>query len=376
MRPAVRCMSAASNQATFEVARPFKAHKLTPPDATLTTTKEEMLGFLKIMNYYRRFETSCDNLYTQRLIRGFLHLYDGQEAIIVGMQHSLKNTDSVITAYRDHDYQLARGDSGENVFAELMGKATGCAKGKGGSMHMYMRKNNFFGGNGIVGAQVPVGAGLAFAHKYKKDGGVAVAAYGDGAANQGQIFEVANMAALWKLPVIFLCENNEYGMGTSVKRAASNTSFYTRLDAVPGLWFDGFDVLASKKAFAFAADWCRSGKGPICLEAQTYRYHGHSMSDPGVSYRRKEEIDNVRANYDCIELAKKRMISKGWLTEAEFKAMDKEHKAQVNEEIEKAKAAPEPELKELISDIFFQETPSYIRMPDHAKTIIDGKLIV
>jgi len=216
---------------------------------------------------------------------------------------------------------------------------------------------------------VPVGAGIALAHKYKKDGGVCVAKYGDGAANQGQIFEAANMAALWKLPVIFVCENNEYGMGTAIKRAAASTAFYTRGDYVPGIWLDGMDVLACKKGFAFALEWCRSGKGPIFLEANTYRYHGHSMSDPGVSYRAKAEIDEVRATRDCIENVKGRILKAGWASEADFKIMEKDAKKAIDSDVEFAKQSPFPPLNELWADIYTDAPPPFIRAVEYPASI-------
>ena len=351
-----------SNTATFKVGRDFKGHKLDNlPANTVTTTKDEMLKFYREMVLYRRLEIVSDTLYKERLIRGFCHLYDGQEAIVTGMEAGLRRTDSVITAYRDHCHQISRGDSLESMFAELLGRASGCSRGKGGSMHMYHKEGGFYGGNGIVGAQVPLGAGLAFAHKFRGDGGVAVAAYGDGAANQGQVFEAANMAAMWKLPLIFLCENNNYAMGTSTARHAASADFYTRGDYVPGIWIDGMDVLACKAGFQFAIDHCRSGKGPIFVEASTYRYHGHSMSDPGLSYRSRDEVASMRAQRDCIDNCKNRILEAGFATAADLKAIDKEVKGQVDVAVEKAKASPQPVVGELFEHIYHGEPPKTVR---------------
>lgn len=362
---ASRCFSTAKDGVTFTFSRPFKGHNIEPPPSTGVSTKAEMLKFYREMAYFRRFEIVCDTLYKDRMIRGFCHLYDGQEAILVGMEAVIKKSDSVITSYRDHCHQISRGDTGGRVMAELLGKETGCSRGKGGSMHMYFPQNNFYGGNGIVGAQVPLGAGLAFAHKYNKDGGIAVAAYGDGAANQGQIFEAANMAALWKLPIIFLCENNEYGMGTATHRGSASNKFYTRGDYVPGLWADGMDVIASRTAFEYAVNHCRSGKGPIFLEMSTYRYHGHSMSDPGISYRSRDEVDTVRRERDCIDLVKRRLLENDWVTPAELKSIDKEIRVQVDAEVEFAKKSKELPVEQMFEDIYIEGPPKFVRGVEH-----------
>lgn len=358
----------------MELSRPFKGHKLDPPPAVAYTSKEELLALYRVMSYYRRFEIVADTMYKQRLIRGFCHLYDGQEAIVTGMESALQRGDSVITAYRAHCHQLSRGDSGESAMAELMGKEPGCSRGKGGSMHMYHEPGRFYGGNGIVGAQVPLGAGLAFAHKYRKDGGVAVAAMGDGAANQGQVYEAANMAALWKLPMIFLIENNEYGMGTASKRASASTEFYTRGDYIPGLWIDGMDALACKAGFQFARDWCASGKGPIFVEAQTYRYHGHSMSDPGISYRSREEVSSVREGRDCIDKIKSQLMSLGGVDAATIKAIDKEVRVAVDQTVEFAKNAKELDEFEMFTDVYRGMPPPFIRTVDHRKSVRGDKI--
>jgi pyruvate dehydrogenase E1 component alpha subunit len=365
-----KCTRGFANTAEWTASRPYKGYLITPPDSKVETTKEELLGFYTTLTLYRRVEIASDDLYKNRKIRGFCHLYDGQEAIVVGMEAAIKKTDSVITAYRDHCHQLGRGDTVESVMSELMWRSTGCSKGKGGSMHFYY--DNFYGGNGIVGAQIPVGAGLAFAHKYKGDGGVTVAAYGDGAANQGQVYEAANMAGLWKLPLILVCENNHYGMGTSTKRAASVAEFYTKGASlgIPGLWIDGMDVLTVRKGFAFAAEYCRSGKGPIFLELSTYRYHGHSMSDPGVSYRPREEVDSVRKERDPVLLVRSRILEKGWATEKELKAIDLAARAKVEKAVEFAEKSPLPAAEELYTEVYKGTPPPYIRATDPTKSVI------
>ena len=260
---------------------------------TATVTKDELWAYFNEMATTRRLEILSDQLYKKREIRGFCHLYDGQEAISTGMEAGMTRQDCLITAYRCHAQALARGDTTYKILAEMMARKTGSSLGKGGSMHYYSSKNNFYGGNGIVGAQVPVGTGLAFALKYSKKPNFAVAMYGDGAANQGQLFEASNIAGLWKLPMIYLCENNTYGMGTSQDRAAHNTNFYMRGDRIPGLKIEAQNVLMVRETIKWAGKFVQQN-GPLFIEASTYRYHGHSMSDPGISYRDKSEVAEVR----------------------------------------------------------------------------------
>jgi len=334
----------------------FDLKKNQGPPAKTTTTKDELIAYFKELQYYRRLEIVCDTLYKQRLIRGFCHLYDGQEAITVGMEAGLIPGDSIITAYRDHTVAIGRGDTGERVFAELMGKDAGSSRGKGGSMHLYGPANEYYGGNGIVGAQVPVGTGVAFAHKYRGNGNVCFAMYGDGAANQGQVYEAANMAALWKLPILFTCENNNYAMGTSTERGTSNTKFYTKGSSlsIPGIYIDAQDVFAVREGVKWAANYAREN-GPLFVELNTYRYHGHSMSDPGISYRERSEVEEVRKTRDCILKVKERLMELEWATAAEIKAMEKEIRTRVDAEAEFGKNAPFPEEKELYTDIYVKD---------------------
>ena len=299
----------------------------------------------------RRFEEKAGQLYGMGHIGGFCHLYIGLEAVVVGMQSMAEEGDSVVSSYRDHGHMLACGMESRGVMAELTGRKNGYSRGKGGSMHMFSREKNFYGGHGIVAAQVPIGAGLAFAHKYKGDGGVNMAYLGDGAANQGQVYETFNMSALWKLPVIFVIENNQYGMGTSVSRAAAGLDLADRGKAygIPGLQVDGLDVLAVRAAAREALDYCRSGKGPYILEMKTYRYRGHSMSDP-AKYRTRDEVDAMRKQHDSIEQLRDLLLREG-VDEAVLKQIDQKVKAVVADAADFALASPEPESDELFTDI-------------------------
>jgi len=339
-----------STEATFET-KPFKLHRLdSGPSTTVTVTRDEAITMYTHMQVIRRMETAASSLYKEKAIRGFCHLYSGQEAVAVGMKASLKDVDSLITAYRAHGWTYMMGGTPFSVLAELLGRKSGSARGKGGSMHMYGK--NFYGGNGIVGAQVPLGAGLALAHKYKGDGGLNVALYGDGAANQGQVFEAYNMAKLWSLPSLFVCENNGYGMGTSSDRAAASIQYYSRGDYIPGIWADGMDVLAMREVTKFARKYCTEGNGPLVLEAATYRYHGHSMSDPGTSYRTRDEIQEVRQSRDPITQFKDKIIDANLATADELKEIDLKARADIDKAVKEAKADPEISMEELAADIY------------------------
>jgi len=348
---------------------PFVTHKCDGPKAEVSTSKGELIKFFKEMSLMRRMEVTADNLYKQRQIRGFLHLYNGQEAIISGYESVLTKKDHVITAYRDHGTFLGRGGSVFEVFSELLGKRAGCSGGKGGSMHMYKKDANYHGGNGIVGAQVPVGAGLALAEKYLGTKNVVLALYGDGAANQGQIFEAYNMASLWKLPCLFACENNKYGMGTSAERAAASTKYYTRGDYIPGLKIDAMNVLSVKAGVQWAADWARSGNGPLVLEFETYRYMGHSMSDPGLTYRTKEEVSSIRAERDPIEKVKYYLLENNLASEEDLSTIEKNIKNEVEEAVKAAKEAPYPPLSDLTNDIYTSK-PYYVRAVELPNSVV------
>ena len=335
------------------VSEPLAPNRERPEEPKrYTASPEELLAFYREMLLIRRFEERAGQMYGMGLIGGFCHLYIGQEAVVTGMQSALKATDSVITGYRDHGHMIAAGIEPKVVMAELTGRQAGISKGKGGSMHMFSVEHGFYGGHGIVAAQVPLGTGLGFAHKYKEDGGLAVTYFGDGASNQGQVYESFNMAELWKLPVIYVIENNQYAMGTSVNRSSSEDQLFRRGESfrVPGLQVDGMDVLAVRGAADVAVDWVRSGKGPILLEMKTYRYRGHSMSDP-AKYRSREEVQAMREKSDPIEQAKRELLAMGATDENKLKDLEKEVRAIIAEAADFAESAPEPDAKELYTDV-------------------------
>ncbi|MFL1874011.1 pyruvate dehydrogenase (acetyl-transferring) E1 component subunit alpha [Hansschlegelia beijingensis] len=321
-------------------------------DAAMTFSKDEELHAHREMLLIRRFEEKAGQLYGMGLIGGFCHLYIGQEAVVIGMQMALTPGDQVITGYRDHGHMLACEMDPKGVMAELTGRRSGYSKGKGGSMHMFSVEKHFYGGHGIVGAQVSLGTGLAFANKYRKNGKVTLAYFGDGATNQGQVYESFNMAKLWKLPIVYVIENNKYGMGTSVERASSTTNLSHRGASfdIPGEQVDGMDVRAVKAAGERAVKYAREGNGPYILEMITYRYRGHSMSDP-AKYRSKEEVQKMRETHDPIEQIRKRLIEEGHATEDDLKAVDKEVRDIVNAAAEFASSDPEPDPSELWTDV-------------------------
>jgi pyruvate dehydrogenase E1 component alpha subunit len=316
-------------------------------------SKDQDLEAFRQMLLIRRFEEKAGQMYGMGLIGGFCHLYIGQEAVVVGMQLTLKTGDQVITGYRDHGHMLACGMDPKGVMAELTGRRGGYSKGKGGSMHMFSVEKHFYGGHGIVGAQVPLGTGLAFANRYRGNDSVCLTYFGDGAANQGQVYESFNMAKLWKLPVIYVIENNRYAMGTSIDRSSAQTDFSRRGASfdIPGEQVDGMDVRAVKAAGEIAVEQCRDGKGPFILEMLTYRYRGHSMSDP-AKYRTKEEVDKVRTEHDPIDMVRARLIEKKWANEDTLKKIDAEVRRIVNEASEFATQDPEPDPSELYSDVY------------------------
>jgi len=371
---------AMSTSHSFDIAGSYEIHNFeSGPSETAEVSKEELIDIFETMYTMRRMEITCDNEYKARNIRGFCHLYDGQEAVATGIQTALDKEDSWVTSYRCHVLSLIRGGTVAGVIGELFGKSQGVTKGKGGSMHMYSKENNFFGGHGIVGAQVPIGAGLAFAHKYNAKPGqpmnVAIACYGDGAANQGQIWEAANMSNLWDLPMIFCIENNHYGMGTSIDRHSSISDYYKMGNAIPGLRIDGMNVLAVTEGMKFAKDYVGNGNGPMYVEMMTYRYHGHSMSDPGTTYRNREESEFTRTNRDPIEHVKACLQEAGFMTAEEIKDTEKRIRKEVQKEVKKAKEWPVPKPSDVVEDIYAKSLtpqdstyPPFVRMPDIAKS--------
>jgi pyruvate dehydrogenase E1 component alpha subunit len=369
----------------------YQTHLIDSPSSTAETNKDELLSFMRTMYEIRRMEIACDTEYKARNIRGFCHLYDGQEAIAVGTQAGLEARDAWITSYRCHGVALLRGGTVESIVGELFGKANGMTGGKGGSMHLYSKKHNFFGGAGIVGAQIPVGVGLAFAAKYNKglgmdgsvvansnstthpDLAVSISMMGDGAANQGQVWEAANMAALWKLPAIICVENNKYGMGTSIERSSSNVEYYTMGNKIPGIKVDGMNVLAVREAVKRAREHCSSGQGPIYMEMSTYRYHGHSMSDPGITYRTRDEVSGMRKTRDPIEFVKKLLVDECGMSPEELKEEERAIRAKVDDAVARVKAADLPPMESLTNFVYANEKgenefPPEIRMPNFENT--------
>lgn len=327
------------------------ALKIVKDDDQLTASR--LIELYEKMLLIRRFEEKSGQLYGMGLIGGFCHLYIGQEAVVVGMNALSKEGDSVITSYRDHGHIIVSGVDIKSVMAELMGRSTGCSKGKGGSMHMFDTKNNFYGGHGIVAAQVPIGTGLAFAAKYNETDNICLTYYGDGAAHQGQVYESYNMAKLWNLPVLYIIENNQYAMGTSVPRSTAFTELYKRGESfgIPGKQINGMDVLSVYREAKEAVDYVRSGKGPMLLEMKTYRYRGHSMSDP-AKYRSKEEVTDMRDQNDPIENLKKYITDLNLVEEERFQQIEKQIKDQISNAVEFAKNSPEPDNSELYTDIY------------------------
>jgi len=322
------------------------------PIMPIKSSKDELLSFYNDMLLIRRFEEKAGQLYGMGQIAGFCHLYIGQEAVVIGTRASMIEGDQMITGYRDHGHMLACGMQARGVMAELTGRAGGYSRGKGGSMHMFSTEKHFYGGHGIVGAQVPIGAGLALSNKYKNNGNVSLAFFGDGASNQGQVYEAFNMAKLWSLPVVFVIENNQYAMGTSVIRSSAETELHKRGSSfeIKGIQVDGMNVLEVRDATKKAIEHARGGKGPMILEMKTYRYRGHSMSDP-AKYRTRDEVTKTRSERDPIDMVKNRLIEEGWSTEDTLKSIDKEIKLIVSDAAEFAQTSPEPDASELYTDV-------------------------
>ncbi|RAH65950.1 pyruvate dehydrogenase (acetyl-transferring) subunit E1 alpha [Aspergillus aculeatinus CBS 121060] len=340
----------------------FETYEIDPPPYTLEITKKELKQMYYDMVAMRRMEMAADRLYKEKKIRGFCHLSTGQEAVATGIEHAISRDDKIITAYRCHGFAMMRGGTVRSIIGELLGRREGIAYGKGGSMHMFAP--NFYGGNGIVGAQVPVGAGLAFAQQYNNQKATSIILYGDGASNQGQVFEAFNMAKLWNLPALFGCENNKYGMGTSAARSSALTEYYKRGQYIPGIKVNGMDVLATKAAVKYGKDYATSGNGPLVFEYVTYRYGGHSMSDPGTTYRSREEIQRMRSTHDPIAGLKQKILDWSVCTEEELKALDKAARTHVDSEVAIAEKMPVPDSNSriLFEDIYVRGSePRWMR---------------
>lgn len=331
----------------------YETYNFDPPPYSIETTKNQLKQLYHDMVMIRRMELAADALYKVRKIRGFCHLSTGQEAVAVGIEHGITREDKLITAYRAHGMTLMRGGTVKSIIAELLGRRAGISFGKGGSMHMFCE--SFFGGNGIVGASVPLGAGIAFAQQYDDKRNVTINLFGDGAANQGQVHEAFNMAKLWDLPVIFGCENNKYGMGTSAERSSASTEYYKRGQYIPGLRVDGMDVLAVLSAIKHGKEYVQAGNGPLLYEYATYRFAGHSMSDPGTAYRSREELKTEREN-DPISSFRAKLINWDVFSEDQAREIDRAVRKKVNDEVAEAEASPEPELN---ADVLFEDT--YVR---------------
>ncbi|HMM14124.1 MAG TPA: pyruvate dehydrogenase (acetyl-transferring) E1 component subunit alpha [Parvibaculum sp.] len=347
----VKQASGAATTPARKAARKPATKKPVKSDGPPPLTPEEELKAYREMLLIRRFEEKAGQMYGMGLIGGFCHLYIGQEAVVVGVLGAMKPGDQVVTGYRDHGHMLACGMDAKGVMAELTGRAGGYSKGKGGSMHMFSIEKDFYGGHGIVGAPVPIGTGLAFANKYRGNDNVSLTFFGDGAANQGQVYESFNMAELWRLPVVYVIENNQYAMGTSLARGSAQTNLSKRGVSfnIPGEQVDGMDVRAVRAAAIKAIEWCRAGKGPYILEMLTYRYRGHSMSDP-AKYRAKEEVNKMRQEHDAIEQVRHRLLESG-KSEDELKEIDREIRAIVNDAAQFAQDSPEPDPSELWTDV-------------------------
>jgi pyruvate dehydrogenase E1 component alpha subunit len=330
--------------------------KLEAAPAEPVVSADDLLNFYREMLLVRRFEEKAGQMYGMGLVGGFCHLYIGQEAVVVGVEDAISSDDPVITSYRCHAHAIARGVDPKAVFAELTGRGAGISKGKGGSMHMFSPEKGFWGGHGIVGAQVPLGTGIAFALKYRESDRVCMTYFGDGASNQGQVYEAYNMAALWDLPVVYIIENNQYAMGTAVKRSTAEVELFKHADGfnIPGIQCDGMDVIAVRDAAREAVSYVRAGNGPMLIEMKTYRYRGHSMSDP-AKYRTKEEVQEVRKTQDPIDQLKARIVDDGHAGEDALKEIDREIKATVSEAAEFAQAAPEPDASKLYTDILSKD---------------------